>query len=105
MLTITGGKLTTWRRMAKQVVDRIVEREGREAPCRTADIPLGMAAGEDDLEPPEGLGEADLPEGALEQLALPLRARRARRARARRASGPSWPRRSSPGSPTCSPRR
>ncbi len=29
MLTITGGKLTTWRRMAKQVVDRMVEREGR----------------------------------------------------------------------------
>ena len=30
MLTITGGKLTTWRRMAKQVVDRMVEREGRD---------------------------------------------------------------------------
>jgi len=41
MLTITGGKLTTWRRMAKQTVDRLVEREGREAPCRTAEIPLG----------------------------------------------------------------
>jgi glycerol-3-phosphate dehydrogenase len=68
MLTITGGKLTTWRRMAKQVVDRIVDREGREAPCRTEDIPLGMPAGGDDLDPPEGLTEADLPEGALEQL-------------------------------------
>ena len=44
MLTITGGKLTTWRRMAKQTVDRMVEREGREAPCHTAEIPLGMAA-------------------------------------------------------------
>ena len=44
LLTITGGKLTTWRRMAKQVVDRMVEREGREAPCRTAEIPLGMPA-------------------------------------------------------------
>ena len=44
MLTITGGKLTTWRRMAKQTVDRLVEREGREAPCHTAEIPLGMAA-------------------------------------------------------------
>ena len=44
LLTITGGKLTTWRRMAKQVVDRMVEREGREAPCQTADIPLGMPA-------------------------------------------------------------
>ncbi len=31
MLTITGGKLTTWRRMAKMTVDRIVERESREA--------------------------------------------------------------------------
>jgi glycerol-3-phosphate dehydrogenase len=68
MLTITGGKLTTWRRMAKQVVDRIVERDGREAPSRTEDIPLGMPAGEDDLDLPEGLSEADLPGGALEQL-------------------------------------
>ncbi|MDQ2675281.1 MAG: glycerol-3-phosphate dehydrogenase/oxidase, partial [Actinomycetota bacterium] len=48
MLTITGGKLTTWRRMAKQVVDRLVEREGREAPCRTDKLPLGMPASEDD---------------------------------------------------------
>jgi glycerol-3-phosphate dehydrogenase len=68
MLTITGGKLTTWRRMAKDVVDRIVERDGREAPCRTEDIPLGMPAAEDDLGVPEGLTEAELPEGALEQL-------------------------------------
>jgi glycerol-3-phosphate dehydrogenase len=42
LVTITGGKLTTWRRMAKLVVDRIVEREGREAPCRTHEIQLGM---------------------------------------------------------------
>ncbi len=55
MLTITGGKLTTWRRMAKQVLDRVAEREGREVPCRTADIPLGMEASEGDLEAPEGL--------------------------------------------------
>jgi glycerol-3-phosphate dehydrogenase len=41
LVTITGGKLTTWRRMAKMAVDRIVEREGREAPCRTHEIPLG----------------------------------------------------------------
>jgi glycerol-3-phosphate dehydrogenase len=41
LVTITGGKLTTWRRMAKMAVDRIVEREGREAPCRTDAIPLG----------------------------------------------------------------
>jgi glycerol-3-phosphate dehydrogenase len=41
MLTITGGKLTTWRRMARLVVDRIAERDGRDAPCRTEEIPLG----------------------------------------------------------------
>jgi glycerol-3-phosphate dehydrogenase len=57
MLTITGGKLTTWRRMAKQTVDRLVEREGREAPCHTHEIPLGMPARPGDLEVPEGVGE------------------------------------------------
>jgi glycerol-3-phosphate dehydrogenase len=57
MLTITGGKLTTWRRMAKQTVDRLVEREGREAPCHTHEIPLGMQARPEDLEAPEGVGE------------------------------------------------
>jgi glycerol-3-phosphate dehydrogenase len=49
MVTITGGKLTTWRRMAKMTVDRIVEREGRDAPCRTDKVPLGMAVEPADL--------------------------------------------------------
>jgi glycerol-3-phosphate dehydrogenase len=57
MLTITGGKLTTWRRMAKQTVDRLVEREGRAAPCRTSEIPLGMEARPGDLEAGDWLGE------------------------------------------------
>ncbi len=57
LLTITGGKLTTWRRMAKLTVDRIVEREAREAPCRTHEIPLGEPAGEGDL--PEVRGVDD----------------------------------------------
>ena len=70
MLTITGGKLTTWRRMAKQVVDRMVEREGRVAPCRTDDIPLGMAATEHELDPPEGISEEALPDGYRELLAF-----------------------------------
>ncbi|HET9199032.1 MAG TPA: glycerol-3-phosphate dehydrogenase/oxidase [Solirubrobacterales bacterium] len=65
MLTITGGKLTTWRRMAKQTVDRLVEREGREAPCHTHEIPLGMEARPEDLEAPAGVGEE-----ALAQLAF-----------------------------------
>jgi glycerol-3-phosphate dehydrogenase len=65
MLTITGGKLTTWRRMAKQTVDRLVEREAREAPCHTAEIPLGMEARREDLEAPDGVGEE-----AIAQLAF-----------------------------------
>ncbi len=65
MLTITGGKLTTFRRMAAQVVDRIVERDGREAECRTDDIPLGMSARPGDLET-----DVELPEGATDQLAF-----------------------------------
>lgn len=40
LLTITGGKLTTYRRMAKDVVDKIVDRDGLKARCRTEEIPL-----------------------------------------------------------------
>jgi glycerol-3-phosphate dehydrogenase len=57
LVTITGGKLTTWRRMAKLAVDRIVEREGREAPCRTDEIPLGMPAADGELPEVEGVDE------------------------------------------------
>ncbi len=60
MLTITGGKLTTYRRMAKLTVDRLVEREGRVAPCRTAELPLGMEARPADLEAPDAVGEESL---------------------------------------------
>jgi glycerol-3-phosphate dehydrogenase len=55
MITITGGKLTTWRRMAKMTVDRIVERDGRDAPCRTHEIPLGLAISADELPRVEGV--------------------------------------------------
>jgi glycerol-3-phosphate dehydrogenase len=57
LLTITGGKLTTWRLMAKQTVDRIVEREAREAACRTHEIPLGEPAGEGDLPEVDGVDD------------------------------------------------
>jgi len=57
LVTITGGKLTTWRRMAKLAVDRIVEREGREAPCRTHEIQLGMPV--DPASLPEAAGVDD----------------------------------------------
>jgi glycerol-3-phosphate dehydrogenase len=58
MITITGGKLTTWRRMAKMTVDRLVERDARDAPCRTHEIPLGQAIDVDDLPRVEGVPEA-----------------------------------------------
>ncbi|MEZ5060853.1 MAG: glycerol-3-phosphate dehydrogenase C-terminal domain-containing protein [Solirubrobacterales bacterium] len=70
LLTITGGKLTTWRRMAKSVVDRVAMRDGSEQPCRTTEVPLGMAAREEDLAPPEGIDVSALPEGYAEQLAF-----------------------------------
>jgi glycerol-3-phosphate dehydrogenase len=64
MITITGGKLTTWRRMAKMTVDRLVEREARTAPCRTQDVPLGQAVDSAELPRVEGV-----PEEAYERLA------------------------------------
>ncbi len=59
MITITGGKLTTWRRMAKMTVDRLVERDARDAPCRTHEVPLGQAIAEEELPRVTGVsGEA-----------------------------------------------
>ena len=49
LLTITGGKLTTYRRMAKDVVDRIVDRDGRKARCRTDEIPITGTRPYDDV--------------------------------------------------------
>jgi glycerol-3-phosphate dehydrogenase len=57
MITITGGKLTTWRRMAKMTVDRLVLREARDAPCRTHEIPLGQAIAVEELPLVEGVPE------------------------------------------------
>ena len=61
MITITGGKLTTWRRMAKAAVDRLVEREARDAPCRTHEIPLGLAVDPAELPRVEGVPENSYP--------------------------------------------
>jgi glycerol-3-phosphate dehydrogenase len=58
LITITGGKLTTWRRMAKLAVDRLVERDGRQAPCRTEEIPLGAPVQPAELTRVEGVPEA-----------------------------------------------
>jgi len=61
MITITGGKLTTWRRMAKMTVDRVVERDARDAPCRTQEIPLGQAISVDELPRVEGVPAESYP--------------------------------------------
>ncbi|HTW16072.1 MAG TPA: glycerol-3-phosphate dehydrogenase/oxidase [Nocardioides sp.] len=45
LLTVVGGKLTTYRRMAEDAVDAAVAHAGLEAaPCRTAALPLLGAA-------------------------------------------------------------
>ena len=58
LVTITGGKLTTWRRMAKLAVDRIADRMGRGGPrCRTHEIPLGQPVRAEDLPEAKGIDE------------------------------------------------
>jgi glycerol-3-phosphate dehydrogenase len=45
VVTVVGGKLTTYRRMAQDAVDRVVAERGLAAsPCRTARLPLLGAA-------------------------------------------------------------
>jgi glycerol-3-phosphate dehydrogenase len=61
LITITGGKLTTWRRMAKLAVDALVERDGRYAPCRTHEIPLGQPIESDRLTRVDGIAAAAYP--------------------------------------------
>ncbi len=51
VLVIVGGKLTTYRRMAQDVVDMACRKLSREATCRTRDLPL--------------VGAADVPAGGL----------------------------------------
>ena len=99
MVTITGGKLTTWRRMAKMTVDRIVEREGRDAPCRTHKVPLGMAVEPADLPHVPGVA----PE-AYEQLAGRYGYARARGAADRRRAARAGRADRRRAASTCSPR-
>lgn len=42
LITVTGGKLTTYRLMAKEVVDVVVRRRGRNPKCVTGSISLGV---------------------------------------------------------------
>jgi glycerol-3-phosphate dehydrogenase len=57
MITMTGGKLTTWRPMAEQVVDRLVARDRREAPSRTEEVPLGLPIEPSELPVAPGIGD------------------------------------------------
>jgi glycerol-3-phosphate dehydrogenase len=41
LITITGGKLTTYRQMAEDVVDQIVAHEGGRVPCVTERLVIG----------------------------------------------------------------
>jgi glycerol-3-phosphate dehydrogenase len=45
LITVTGGKLTTYRRMAADTMDLVVRRLGRGGRCRTKRLPLVGAAG------------------------------------------------------------
>jgi glycerol-3-phosphate dehydrogenase len=40
VLVIVGGKLTTYRRMAQDAVDRACSMLGRDSSCKTATLPL-----------------------------------------------------------------
>jgi glycerol-3-phosphate dehydrogenase len=43
LITITGGKVTTFRLMAEDTVDLLAEKMGIDEPCRTAEVPLPTA--------------------------------------------------------------
>ncbi|MCU1359818.1 MAG: glycerol-3-phosphate dehydrogenase, partial [Ilumatobacteraceae bacterium] len=45
VITVTGGKLTTYREMAEDTVDDVLELLQRKAKCRTRHLPLVGAAG------------------------------------------------------------
>ncbi len=45
LISISGGKLTTYRMMAQEVVDRIAARDNNRTPCATEDWPLAGAVG------------------------------------------------------------
>lgn len=47
LVSIIGGKLTSYRQMAEDAVDVLVRRDGERVPCRTAVLPLAGAEGLD----------------------------------------------------------
>ncbi len=62
VVTVVGGKLTTYRRMAQDAVDHAVKTRGLVAgPCRTATLPLVGAAA------PDALAALDAPRRLVER--------------------------------------
>jgi len=61
LITVTGGKWTTYRKMAEDVVDMAISRHllTRAAPCTTADLPLHGAQGLPADLPAAGSGSPD----------------------------------------------
>jgi len=47
VVSIAGGKLTTYRHMAEDTVDEVLKVLGRAAPCRTVSLPLHGSSGYD----------------------------------------------------------
>lgn len=58
LVTIIGGKLTTYRKMAEHTVDAVLDQLGRRAACRTKRLPLRGAVGFD----PDAAIDEDLKE-------------------------------------------
>ncbi|MCE9622173.1 MAG: glycerol-3-phosphate dehydrogenase/oxidase [Actinomycetia bacterium] len=58
VVTVTGGKLTTYREMAEDAIDTAVRRLGMRARCRTRNLPLVGAIGF--VDQPAGTAEAHL---------------------------------------------
>ncbi len=60
LITVTGGKWTTYRKMAEDVINIAMEKNNLPArPCLTASLPL---AGQDQPLPPADISNLDLPE-------------------------------------------
>lgn len=71
VVTVVGGKLTTYRQLAEDVVDDAFRRLGRRAPrCVTAQLPLPGAGGDEARARAYLLGEGLAPRSADRLLAL-----------------------------------
>ena len=55
VVTVAGGKLTTYREMAEDTVDEVLRGLGKSAKCRTKTLPLRGARGHDQVDD-QGLG-------------------------------------------------